>query len=131
MAAIQTTGISHITLRVNDLERSIAFYRDVLGLDVQRAADDLAIFFTGSTLIGLRPPLEGTAEGDRFSEYRIGVDHLAFTVPDVGELQKLVAALAENHVETAGIEVDETTQKQYVCFRDPDNVQWECFLPLQ
>ena len=128
---VKTTGVSHITLRVSDLDRSIAFYRDVLGFDVQRPADDLALFFSGPTLVGLRPPLEGTPEGDRFSEYRIGVDHLAFTVPDTDELEKLVEALREAEVETAGIETDEVTQKQYVCFRDPDNVQWECFLPLQ
>jgi catechol 2,3-dioxygenase-like lactoylglutathione lyase family enzyme len=128
---IQTTGISHINLRVSDIDRSIAFYRDVLGFDVHRPTDDLAVFSTGPTLIGIRPPLEGTPEGDRFSEYRIGVDHLAFTVPDLGELEKLVEALRAAGVDTAGIETDEMSQKEYVAFRDPDNVQWECFLPLQ
>src|SRR5687768_14079617 len=99
---IQVTGISHITLRVPDIERSIAFYRDVLGFEVQRPSDDLAIFFAGSTLIGIRDPLEGTPSGDRFSEYRVGVDHLAFVVPGVEELEKLVEALRTAGVHTEG-----------------------------
>jgi glyoxylase I family protein len=124
---IQTGGMHHITFRVSDMERSKRFYSEVLGFDVQSAADDLALFQVGQTLIVLRLPLEGTPEGDRFSEYRIGVDHLAFAVDDRSELEKLVAALAEAGVDTAGIEVDPVLNKEYVCFRDPDNVQWEFY----
>lgn len=124
---IQTSGMHHITIRVTDMERSKRFYSEVLGFDVQTAADDFAFFQAGPTLIALRLPLEGTPPGDRFSEYRIGVDHLAFAVDERGELQKLVEALASAGVETAGIEVDPVLNKEYVCFRDPDNVQWEFY----
>lgn len=124
---IQTGGMHHITIRVTDMERSKGFYSDVLGFDVQSPAPDLAFFQAGPTLIVLRVPLEGTPEGDRFSEYRIGVDHLAFAVEERAELQKLVSALGEAGVDTAGIEVDPVLNKEYVCFRDPDNVQWEFY----
>jgi catechol 2,3-dioxygenase-like lactoylglutathione lyase family enzyme len=128
---VQTIGMNHITLRVPDIDRSVAFFRDVLGFDVQRPDEGLAMFFTGQTLIAIRSPLPGTPEGDRFSEYRVGVDHLAMTVPNEDELKKLVESLTEAGVETAGVETDDLTGKQYVAFRDPDNIQWECFLPLQ
>ena len=36
----------------------------------------------GDTFVSYAPPLEGTPADDRFSEYRIGVDHLAFGVAD-------------------------------------------------
>jgi glyoxylase I family protein len=125
--SIQTSGMHHITIRVTDMGSSTRFYSEVLGFDVQSVADDLALFKAGPTLIVLRLPLEGTPEGDRFSEYRIGVDHLAFSVDDRNELEKLVTVLGEAGVETAGIEVDPVLNKEYVCFRDPDNVQWEFY----
>jgi glyoxylase I family protein len=124
---IQTGGMHHITIRVTDMEPSKRFYSEVLGFDVQTAAEDLAFFQVGPTLIVLRLPLEGTPAGDRFSEYRIGVDHLAFAVDDRRELKKLLGALESAGVETAGIEVDPVLNKEYVCFRDPDNVQWEFY----
>jgi glyoxylase I family protein len=124
---IQTSGIHHITIRVTDIERARRFYSEVLGFDVQTPAEDLAFFLAGPTLIALRPPLEGTPDGDRFSEHRIGVDHLAFAVDERGELEKLVGALEGAGVETAGIEVDPLLNKEYVGFRDPDNVQWEFY----
>ena len=126
----QTTGIHHITLRVNDMEESRRFYQDVLGFDVQTPQDDIYYFVSGQTIVVLSPPLPGTPDGDRFSEYRIGVDHLAFTVQDRTELERLVASLREAGVETEGIEVEPKLglNKEYVCFRDPDNVQLEFFM---
>ncbi len=124
---INTTGIHHITLRVNDLERSKRFYQDVLGFDVQTPVSNLSFFQTGPTVVALRPPLPGTPHGDRFSEYRVGVDHMAFAVPNRGELDKVVKAVRTAGVHTEGVELDPTLHKEYVCFRDPDNVQWEFY----
>ena len=120
-------GLHHITLRVGDIGRSVDFYGDVLGFDVQTPADDLAFFAAGDSLVVLKPPLEGSVEGDRFSEYRIGVDHLAFAVNERAGLEEVVEAVRGAGVETAGIEVDPLLNKEYVCFRDPDNVQWEFY----
>jgi glyoxylase I family protein len=125
---IQGTGLHHVTLRLSDMNRSKEFYGDILGFDLQSPSDDLTFFVVGQTLIALRPPLEGTPPADRFSEYRIGVDHLAFAVTDRAELEKAVEALRTAGVHTEGIEVDPLLNKEYVCFRDPDNVQWEFYM---
>jgi catechol 2,3-dioxygenase-like lactoylglutathione lyase family enzyme len=115
-------------LRVPDLERSKAFYGDVLGFDVQTPAEDLFFFSVGSTLIVLRPPLEGTPEGDRFSEQRVGVDHLAFAVETRQELENALVILQEAEIHTEGIERDPTLDRDYIAFRDPDNVQLEFYM---
>ena len=120
-------GLHHVSLRVTDMDRSADFYRDVLGFDVQTPAEGLAYFAAGDCLVVLKPPLEGTPEGDRFSEYRIGVDHLAFTLTDRADLEGVVDAVRGAGVETAGVELDPLLNKEYVCFRDPDNVQWEFY----
>lgn len=50
--------IDHVVLRVRDVERSIAFYRDVLGCEIVRRRDDLGLVHlrVGSSLIDLVTP---------------------------------------------------------------------------
>jgi catechol 2,3-dioxygenase-like lactoylglutathione lyase family enzyme len=82
----------------------------------------------GDTFVILSPPLEGTPGDDRFSERRIGVDHLALGVDDRATLDELVGRLRAEGVETQGVELDPVLNKEYVAFRDPDNVQWEFYM---
>lgn len=87
----------------------------------------------GDARLILRSPLPGTPGGDRFSEFRIGVDHVAFAVSDREELDALIGRLRQAGVETRGIQTftdpDEPADtKEFVCFRDPDNVQVEFYM---
>lgn len=137
------TGLHHIAIRVQDPERSRAFYEEVLGLsflELPVGADmtsswrgapsegTLLATQAGDTFVILEPPLEGTADDDRFSERRIGVDHLAFAVEERPALDQLVERLQAEGAETAGVEHDPVLDKDYVAFRDPDNVQWEFYM---
>ena len=140
---MKITGVHHICLRVQDQEVSRRWYETVLGfqgLDLQPTESQMAtwrgrpasgtvvMMRAGDTYITLQPPLEGTAPDDRFSEYRIGVDHLAFAVEDRDELDVLVDNLKATGVATEGVKTHPVLGKEYVVFRDPDNVQWEAFL---
>ncbi|HZA21282.1 MAG TPA: VOC family protein [Dehalococcoidia bacterium] len=121
------TGVHHITLRVSNMERSRAFFQEVLGFAVERPEPHRYRFWVGDTRIVLKPPLEGTPSDDQFSEYRVGPDHIALAVEDRGELEKAVETLREAGVNTQGIQLEPSLGKEFVCFRDPDNVQWEFF----
>ena len=44
------------------------------------------------------------------------------------QLNDLIALLRELGVTTAGIEFDPDGQSDYVCFRDPDNIQVEFYV---
>jgi glyoxylase I family protein len=137
------SGIHHLVLRSQDPPRARRFYEDVLGLSFMelptpgsavstwRGAPEAGAFLAtqvGPTFLILAPPLEGTTDDDRFSEYRIGVDHLAFAVQDRADLESLVERLRGSGVETEGIERDPLLDKEYVAFRDPDNVQCEAYM---
>ncbi|MEK7164121.1 MAG: VOC family protein, partial [Patescibacteria group bacterium] len=65
---------------------------------------------------------------DRFDEARIGLDHIAFHLETLEELQKFVDRLRKMKVETAGLQRF-MGKYPYVCFRDPDNIQTEFFIP--
>ncbi|HEY7282565.1 MAG TPA: VOC family protein [Actinomycetota bacterium] len=132
-----------MTLRSRDPEAARSFYQEVLGLEFMEipvSGDVTSIWEgaptegvllaaqVGTTFLVIMPPLEGTAGDDRFSEYRIGLDHLAFAIGDRADLDSLVERLEAAGVETQGVETDVVLGKEYVAFRDPDNVQCEAYL---
>jgi glyoxylase I family protein len=138
-------SLHHVAIRVRDPEASRRFYEDVLGfafMEIPVSGEFIAAWEgapsegtllamqAGDTFVIFEPPLEGTASGDRFSEQRIGVDHLAFGVDDRQDLERIASSLEEAGVETAGVELDPVLGKEYVAFRDPDNVQWEFYMSV-
>jgi glyoxylase I family protein len=122
------TGFHHITLRVTDLARARAFYEGVLGFPVDQdfPGRKLRVRPPGTTTrLVLVPPLPGTPDGDRFSERRIGLDHLAIGVGDRAELDRMAQALR-----AAGVPAElnhDPLGNTILHFRDPDNIQWELF----
>jgi catechol 2,3-dioxygenase-like lactoylglutathione lyase family enzyme len=139
------SSLHHVAIRVQDLEASRRFYEDVLGFAFMEipvsgafiagwkgapTEGKLLATQAGNTFVILEPPLEGTGDDDRFSERRIGVDHLAFGVEAREDLERLEGSLRKANVDTAGIEFDPVLQKEYVAFRDPDNVQWEFYMAV-
>ncbi len=118
----------HITLNVSDLGRARAFYEGVLGLTVDQdfPEEKLRLRLGGTTTrLVLVPPLPGTPSGDRFTEHRIGLDHLALGVP-VGEVGRLATVLDDAGVPNSGVKADPMGPAM-ITFRDPDNIQWELF----
>lgn len=142
--AIETTGLHHVRITVTDLERSRAFYTDVLGfrvlvespgdvsdLAVRADPDQLyggVIFQTNGILFGLRPV---ASEPDRFDSERVGLDHLSFTVASRDQLDEAAALLDERGVPHG--EVKELTGfgLAILSFSDPDGVHLELTAPLQ
>ena len=53
----EIVGIDHIVLRVNDLDKSLAFYRDVLGCTLERELPDPGLYQlrAGAQLVDLVP----------------------------------------------------------------------------
>lgn len=140
---MRLAGIHHVTFRSQDPVAARRFYEEVVGLEfmeipvsgevtsIWKGAPAEGVFLAthaGTTFLVVAPPLEGTAEDDRFSEYRIGLDHLAFAVEDRAELDSLVERLQAAGVDTKGVETDVVLGKEYVAFRDPDNVQLEAYM---
>ncbi|MFC6716764.1 VOC family protein [Natrialbaceae archaeon GCM10025810] len=75
-------AVDHVNVDVDDLEAGYAFYRDVLGLEVERAPSDFqgdhAMFRAGETIVTLVET--GRADGwdERGLEHPLDKAHLAF-----------------------------------------------------
>ncbi len=123
---METTGLNHIIMTIKDVKVSRAFYADLLGFEIQNIADGFSLVTGGVSIFFF--PSNHPIPDDRFSEFRIGLDHLSFNAPSEAALQSLAAKLQSAGIETKGVETYHTGNR-YVAFRDPDNIQLEYWLP--
>jgi catechol 2,3-dioxygenase-like lactoylglutathione lyase family enzyme len=125
--SMKTPGLHHLALRVTDYGRAKRFYLETLGFPLLLEVENLFIFAAGATAIGVRGPDVTIPPGDRFSPFRVGLDHLALGCEQDGELQRVARALAEAGITNTGIKLDPTLNKRYVAFKDPDGISWEFY----
>lgn len=124
-------GISHLSLSVRDLDASVAFYRDVLGLTVFVEPYDGEVFagrqtllLTGRVVVGLQQ--HDANEGALFDPACTGLDHLAFHVSSRADLDAWSTWLDERGVEHS--EVKQVGDLGWmILLRDPDGIQLELF----
>ena len=124
--------ITHVALTVRDLSVSVPFYEDLFDADpvIDEDTDpDLhhTVYLVGNgTLIGLHQ--HGTAApAERFSEHRVGLDHVAFGVADRSELEKWARRLDEKGIDHGDIK--DAPYGSGLSFRDPDGIALELFAP--
>ena len=67
------------------------------------------------------------APAERFSEFRVGLDHVAFGCADRTELEKWARRLDELGIEHEGIK--DAHYGSGLSFRDPDGIALELFAP--
>jgi glyoxylase I family protein len=125
------SGIHHINFSVTDLERSARWYQDVLGLefgwempDTEGRGRKVALLVPGTPL-RLVLSQHQTNDGQAASEFRTGLDHIAFTVSHRAALEDWIARLRSAGVSCS--EVKEGATGYLVTFRDPDNIQMEMY----
>jgi catechol 2,3-dioxygenase-like lactoylglutathione lyase family enzyme len=108
------TGLNHLTLAVRELERSVGFYRDVLGFRLAAQWNSGAYLELGDLWLCLS--LDGTVE-----EHRADYTHYAFSVP-----LDAFAAFADK-LRGAGISEwkDNRSEGDSLYFLDPDGHKLE------
>jgi catechol 2,3-dioxygenase-like lactoylglutathione lyase family enzyme len=76
---LQFRGIDHVVLKVTDIERTLHFYTEILGLALERVIEDLQIYQLrcGRNLIDLQVATAGTLLAPRESR---GIEHLCLMV---------------------------------------------------
>ncbi len=148
---MRATSVSHIAVCVKDLEKSLAFYRDILGMKVKmqstqpmagRAGAESAemyqathdartvanVWFEGPNGEEAAPFLVLTSHpgdnigGDPIKLDQIGISHISFSVDDV---PSVAAELAGKGVPLAGSLADFTNaqgQVRTIFVYDPDGI---------
>jgi glyoxylase I family protein len=125
-------AIGHVAVTVSDLSSSVPWYRELIGTDPVLDEDTdggfhHTVFLVGGTLLGLHGFPEGVPAGDAFEARRLGLDHVAFGVPDRAALEQW-----EKRLDELGIAHGDIVDAHYgsgLSFRDPDGIALEFFAP--
>jgi catechol 2,3-dioxygenase len=126
MKAHPETVIGHVHLHVADLERSLAFYRDILGFQVTARYGDSAVFLSAGGYhhhIGLNtwqgkgapPAPKGHA----------GLYHFAILYPSRRELAQALKNLTDAEYPLTGVADHGVSEAIYL--DDPDNIGVELY----
>src|SRR5262245_11667454 len=105
---LEINGLDHVVLRVRDLEAALHFYRDALGLSIERQLDiGLVQLRAASSLIDLVPipSARGRAGGPPPGGRGLNLDHLPLQLPHFD-----VAAIGA-HLDLHGIKHGEPAQR--------------------
>jgi catechol-2,3-dioxygenase len=118
--------LNHAVLYVRDIERSVAFYRDVLGFETVMTMGAAAAFIQapGSTNyhdLGLFQIGSGAGPSEA-GRRTVGLYHLAWEVDTLAEMERLAGRLAEAGA-LVGASDHGTTKSLYA--KDPDGLELE------
>lgn len=128
---MRSTGVHHVDLVVSSIERSLPFYRDLLGplgwhriSEVEGERGETIWYLIGpGTSVGLR---EAQTPGE-YDRYRVGVHHVAFEAVSRAAVEERADWLREHDVEIESGPEEYGYQPGYyaVFFYDPDGIKLE------
>jgi glyoxylase I family protein len=121
-------GIQHVDLAVADVDRTLSFYRVLLGplglaeyarLRSYRGTEEIVYLTFGRSFLGIRP-----ADGGTYRHYDVGLEHLAFQVDTREEVDD-----AHSRCAAAGGKIESSPQEHYVERGEEDYYSFFAFDP--
>jgi glyoxylase I family protein len=124
--------LTHIAVTVRDLNVSIPWYevlfdaRPVIDEDTDPDMHHTVFVLGNGTLLGLHQH-QRRGPAARFSEFQVGLDHVAFGCATRDELEKWSRKLDELGIDHGVIK--DAPYGSGLAFRDPDGIALEFFAP--
>ena len=112
------TQIGHVHLRVAELDRAVAFYRDVIGLEVVTQGKEAAFLSAGGDHHHIALNTWGSKGGKPPPPGSTGLFHTAFVYPDRPALARALQAVLDAGVQLTGAADHGVSEAVY--FDDPD-----------
>jgi len=111
-------GLRHVALNVRDVQRSVAFYSDVLGMQVEWEPDPDNVYLTsGSDNLAIHRLPEGAEPGAVQS-----VHHIGFIVAKIDDVDAVAARVEGRGIEFVYPLKTHRDGARSFYFRDPDGL---------
>jgi glyoxylase I family protein len=120
---ITPSFIHHIVFRVKALDRTDAFYTPLLGTPIR--LEQGLLYSAGETKFFFTLAAEQAAPYDKEN---VGLNHLAFGISTLADLQTIAAQLTTAGIPNSGIKLDPHGKKDYIWLDDPEGVRVEFYL---
>ena len=123
---IEPQEVGHVVLRVRDLERSVPFYRDLLGFRVAGEVPGRMVFFTATG--ANHHDLAVMAVGPNApspSPFGVGLYHVAIRLPSDEHVRLAYRKLVDAGAEIVGSSDHGVSHSLYI--KDPDGIELELF----
>lgn len=119
MSVSEDVGVGHVHLKVSDLDRSVAFYRDAIGLtETQRMGDRAAFLSFGGYHHHIGLNTWESAGGTTPPRGTTGLFHLALVFPTRRDLSLALRRLIDHGVRLSGASDHGVSEALYL--DDPD-----------
>lgn len=120
--------VDHLVFRVAELDRTERFYKALLGQPSQKSEDSL-MYIAGDTRLFFTR--SGEPSPKTFEKENIGLNHFAFGVRTLADLQSIRAQLDSAGIAHSGMKVDRYGKKEFIWLDDPDDMRVEFYLRPQ
>lgn len=118
--------VDHLVFIVKDVDRTEAFYTKILGEPIRKDYDSV-VYRVGDTKLFFRLPHDNKPYGV-YDKDACGLNHIAFGVEDMQELEQRRELLDKAAIRHSGIRRDEKSGKDYIWLDDPDGLRVEFYL---
>jgi catechol 2,3-dioxygenase len=120
-----SAGIGHVHLKVSDLERSVAFYRDVLGMELQARFGTSAAFMSyGGYHHHLGLNTWHSKGGPPSPDGAAGLYHFAVLFPDRRTLARALKRVLDHGVGLDGAADHGVSEALYLHDPDDNGIEW-------
>jgi catechol 2,3-dioxygenase-like lactoylglutathione lyase family enzyme len=128
--------LGHLVLNVRDIQASVKFYTEIVGLTVSDWISDQMVFLRCGTdhhdlALAQIPPGagEGGAHEDTYRPGRPGLEHFSYELANLDEIEQMGRFLQDKGVEIVrGIGKHGPGENVFLVFKDPDGnyVEYYC-----
>jgi glyoxylase I family protein len=119
--------VDHLVFRVAEFERTERFYSALLGQPLKE--EDYIMYMAGDTRLFFTRSVE--SRQGMYEKEKVGLNHIAFGVRTLKELQTIQAQLDSSGISHSGIKLWQDGLTEYIWLDDPDGMRIEFWLRAQ